>query len=276
LSAAEILTSDEWEWTEPVNLGADVNTAAHEFDPALTADGLRLVFMSYRDGTGTWLYEVRRDSTGEPFGDVRRLDELGGGDDRVRQPYLTADGLTVVFVSNRPGGAGEQDLWISHRASRDDLWGTPTNLGPAVNGEQDDVSPALSPDGLKLYHTRWIGPVKRHNLRFIERSGPGEPWGHMEPFGPGVNSEHEEKCPRPLLDGRGFVFQRGSGQADSKGWLLATPAGDGWDVQPILSGFGYNNPTFTADGRDVVFHADLHGGLGKADLWQIRRVPKSQ
>ena len=67
-------------------------------------------------------------------------------------------------------------------------------------------------------------------------------------------------APRPLADGKGFVFTRrlAGGIAD---WLLAVPKpGGGWDVDPVRLDHKDYNPTFTADGRTVVFQSDRPGG----------------
>src|SRR5688572_17401264 len=47
-------------------------------------------------------------------------------------PTLSADGLTMVFGSNRPGTIGENDLWITTRSTATSLWNAPVNLGAAV------------------------------------------------------------------------------------------------------------------------------------------------
>jgi Tol biopolymer transport system component len=50
------------------------------------------------------------------------------------------DGLEIYILSDRPGGSGDFDLWVLRRASQDQVWGPPENLGPAVNSPQDDFS----------------------------------------------------------------------------------------------------------------------------------------
>src|SRR6185436_20973848 len=48
-------------------------------------------------------------------------------------PALSKDGLSLYFYSNRPGGFGGLDIWVSQRASDEDAWGSPINLGPVIN-----------------------------------------------------------------------------------------------------------------------------------------------
>jgi len=68
-------------------------------------------------------------------------------------PAISPNGLSLYFGSARPGGIpavisfGQQDIWVTRRASLDAPWGVPRNLGPNVNSEFADSSPALSQDG---------------------------------------------------------------------------------------------------------------------------------
>ena len=66
------------------------------------------------------------------------------------QPSISADGTTLYFVSNRAGGIGNADIWVSKK-DKDDAWGVPVNLGEPVNTPQDEMSPFIHPDGNTLY-----------------------------------------------------------------------------------------------------------------------------
>jgi Tol biopolymer transport system component len=65
--------------------------------------------------------------------------------------YISSDGLYFFFYSNRPGGAGESDIWLSTRATKEDDWSTAVNLGSAINSKEFDGYPSISPDGSTLY-----------------------------------------------------------------------------------------------------------------------------
>jgi hypothetical protein len=56
----------------------------------------------------------------------------------------------MFFTSNRPGGIGSGDLWVSIRETTLDAWMTPVNVGPSVNTTSFDGAPALSSDGETL------------------------------------------------------------------------------------------------------------------------------
>src|SRR5438093_8275760 len=58
-------------------------------------------------------------------------------------PAISKDRLSLYFTSTRPGGFGDQDIWVSQRASLNDPWGPPTNLGPMINTSYIDGIPAF-------------------------------------------------------------------------------------------------------------------------------------
>jgi len=62
-------------------------------------------------------------------------------------PAISPNGLSLYFASNRSGGAGQQDIWVTQRASLADPWGIPKNLGRNINSEARDNAPTLSADG---------------------------------------------------------------------------------------------------------------------------------
>src|SRR5262245_24941136 len=50
-----------------------------------------------------------------------------------QHPFLSKDGLSLYFSSNRQGTTGQLDIWVSQRESVDSPWGTPQNLGLNIN-----------------------------------------------------------------------------------------------------------------------------------------------
>src|SRR5216117_1200369 len=59
-------------------------------------------------------------------------------------PSISKDGLSLYFFSDRPGGFGGSDIWVSHRSNVDAPWEPPKNLGPNINSSADENAPTLS------------------------------------------------------------------------------------------------------------------------------------
>lgn len=71
-------------------------------------------------------------------------------------PALSADGRTLIFASDRPGGHGGMDLWKS--VFDGSAWSEPANLGSTVNTEGSELFPYLAPDGLLVFASNgWPG-----------------------------------------------------------------------------------------------------------------------
>jgi len=100
-------------WGEPVNLGSMVNTASNDQRPILVGDGLLLFFESNRPGGlgGVDLYMMRRATVADPWTEPINLGPEVNSPSSDEQGFLSPDGSTLYFHSNRPGGYGIYDIW---------------------------------------------------------------------------------------------------------------------------------------------------------------------
>ena len=69
-----------------------------------------------------------------PFGAPTNLGPIVNDPSVNTSPSISAEGLELYFSSNRPGGYGGFDIWVTTRATTEDDWDTPVKLGPNVNG----------------------------------------------------------------------------------------------------------------------------------------------
>jgi hypothetical protein len=115
------------------------------------------------------------------------------------KPSLSADGLELYFVSDRPGalgGPGDQDIYVSRRKSVNDDWGPPDRVPPPVSGPFFDITPTVSHDGLALYFaSNRPGPMSPPwpDLWVVHRPSANAPWQDAKNLGPEVNT--------PLFEG---------------------------------------------------------------------------
>jgi hypothetical protein len=92
------------------------------------------------------------------FGPAQAVAGLNDAAANDIQPNVRADGLEVVFSSNRSGTLGAQDLWVATRSSLSAPWSAPVNLGSAVNTAASETRPSLSRTGRQLLFGRSPGP----------------------------------------------------------------------------------------------------------------------
>ncbi len=140
---------------QPVNLGPVVNSSSWDIMFSTTADGLEMYIFSNRPGGyGSFdLYVATRESTDDDWGPPVNLGPTVNTPNFEGHGCISADGLELYFLSeNRPGGFGNDDLWVTTRATKADKWGIPVNLGPTVNSSsQIPHGATISSDGLSLY-----------------------------------------------------------------------------------------------------------------------------
>jgi Tol biopolymer transport system component len=125
------------EWRDVQNLGPIVNSNTWDAAPSLTQDGTVLYFSSDRTGGkgGTDIYLTKR--TREGWTKPQNMNEINTASDETT-PYIAADGKTFYFASNRSGGAGGFDIYVSRKSG--DSFSSPTNIGTPINSEFDDIA----------------------------------------------------------------------------------------------------------------------------------------
>jgi Tol biopolymer transport system component len=145
-------------WSAPIRLGAEINTPNYENYPAVAANG-NLYFASVREGGrgANDLYRARfingRYMHAENLGDA--LNTSGSDAD----PYIAPDESYIIFSSDRTGGLGEGDLYISYNEGG--RWTEPQTLGTIVNTSSYEYTPLVSRDRRYLFFSRGWGEIYR-------------------------------------------------------------------------------------------------------------------
>ena len=132
----------------PFNLGPLINTTAMESQPFISADGNELFFVRYSNSKqkadifcsqlidGQW-------SKPKPLHNVNT-------DANEMSPFLSIDGTTLFFASDRDNSMGGYDLFFSRR-DRKGEWGTPSNIGFPINTEANEICFVVDDDGSRAY-----------------------------------------------------------------------------------------------------------------------------
>lgn len=139
-------------WSTPVLISEISHATAATDSPSVSFDNLTLYFSSDRPG-GAGGYDIwvsARPNTSSAWSAPVLVTELNSSYDDD-DPDISADGLKIFFMSDRPGGCGGRDLWVASRAVPSGPFGAPTNLGCKINSAAHDLEPSIGADGVTLY-----------------------------------------------------------------------------------------------------------------------------
>ena len=201
---------------------------------------------------------------------------------------ISADGLTIFFISNRPGGFGGSDLWVAQRPHRDANWGPAQNLGARINTSADEFTPALSPDGHWLFYSS-LGLENKNTLQIYAafRCDTSDTlgWGVPVNLGKGVNENHYNGDPSLFIDPQTGVVTLYSARLDKAGqgdWNIYQSIqgadgtfGDAVPVAELESPDRETRPSVRRDGLEILFTSDRPGSFGAVDVWGSTRPTTS-
>jgi outer membrane protein OmpA-like peptidoglycan-associated protein len=118
-------------------------------------------------------------------------------------PALSPDGQRLFFSSDRPGGFGGKDLWVSTRLG--ETWGNPVNLGPAINTEGDELYPFYQAGGELYFSSDGHLGLGGQDVFRSEDLGKGT-WGTVENIGYPINTTADDFGLILTRDGRKGYF----------------------------------------------------------------------
>ena len=277
---------------EPVNLGQPINSSSHEFTVAISTDNLEMYISSDRPGGVGYfdIYRRTRQNEVDPWGPLVNVETINGSYNDS-YPCLAADGLTLYFSdwynwntnSNRPGGRGDHDLWMSTRANTVDSWGPPVNMGAVVNSAYADVSPCVSQDGqILIFSSKRPGGYGNYDLWMSTRPTADSDWTKPVNMGPELNSSAYDGEPWLSPDGLTLFFSSECppGRTNSSDiWVTTRRSRDAAWSPPVNLGAPINtsnpdgSPSFSPDLKTFYFNSNRSGGFGGWDMYEVPIVP---
>lgn len=192
-------------WGEAQRMPPPVNSTDNEGAQCVSYDGRIMLFTACgrRDGAGRCdLYQCVWH--GDRWGKPRNMGPGINTGNWESQPSLSADGQTLYFVSDRPGGYGGTDIWMCRR--HDGGWGSPENLGPAVNTAGNETGPFIHYDDRTLYFASTGHTGMGGSDLFVCRRQPDGSWGEAQNLGYPVNTERDESRLVVSADGHTAYF----------------------------------------------------------------------
>ncbi len=139
-------------WSQPINLGTNINTENWESSPSLSPDKNALYFSSDRPGGygGKDLYVSYRQKDGKWSAAENMGSKINTSGDELA-PFIHADNFTLYFTSNGLPGYGGTDIYLL-RKEYDGKWGVPENLGYPINTIEHEGSLFVASDGINAYY----------------------------------------------------------------------------------------------------------------------------
>ena len=193
--------NQEGTWATPTPISEIINTPRNEGTCTVSADGRTLIFTACEDRTGLGscdLYLTRR--TGDRWSRPENLGRNVNSRAWESQPSLSADGRTLYFVSDRKGGSGRRDIYVTQRQG-DSTWAVAQNLGTTVNTARDEVSPFIHVNGQTLYFASNGRPgFGGFDLYVTERQAPQ--WSEPKNLGYPINTYQDQASLFITADGR--------------------------------------------------------------------------
>src|SRR5690606_9247303 len=194
------------------NLGAAINSPAHDYCPLVTADGSRMYFTSRRPGTMGGL----KDESGQYYEDIygsTRTDEVWGRAMNIQAPVntsmqdatvgLSTDGNEMIIYRASdlvPNG----DLFITQRTQG--VWATPERMTEHIYSKADEPRATISPAGTEIYlPSDRAGGFGGRDLCRIRRRPNGQ-WSLPLNLGPKINTAYDEDAPFLHSDGTTLFF----------------------------------------------------------------------
>ncbi|MBC7695362.1 MAG: PD40 domain-containing protein [Burkholderiales bacterium] len=136
-------------WTPAANIGVPINTVDNDGAVCVSSDGQEILIFKDDKGDGN-IYSTKLKGT--KWSVPKKLNSHINTKSWEPSAFISANGRTLYFTSDRPGGYGGMDIYKSEKNSDGD-WGKAVNLGSTVNTIYDEDAPFFHPDGISLYFT---------------------------------------------------------------------------------------------------------------------------
>lgn len=269
-------------WSDPVNLGASINTAANEQNATLSKDGLSLYFTSSRiDGRGGLdIWVSQRSSADSPWEPAENLGSPVNSTAADFAPNLSPDGHLLFLVSNRDGN---NDIYVSQRADKHDdfAWEEPVRLGPGVNTADMEQGPmylqSVEDGPTNLYFIRGSNALGLSDIYSAAVKRDGETLGPAELVSELSVAGATDAGVTVRKDGKEvFFFSTRSGSSGIDLWTSTRQnVHDAWsepvNVAELNTTFNEQTPSLSFDGRTLIFASNRPGSVGN-DIWMTTRT----
>jgi len=208
----------EGEWSNAIPVPGKINTTLNEGAQNISQDGEWLIFTgcNYPEGLGSCDLYISYKTKNNSWTEAVNLGDRINTDQWESAPSLSSDKKDLYFSSNRNGGYGGKDIWVSHK-SINGKWSNPENLGPTINTSSDETCPFIHADNSTLYFNSNGHPGYGSSDLFLSKKINDSTWNEPENLGYPINTIDEEGSLVVASDGKTSYYA--SDRGDSKAGL---------------------------------------------------------
>ncbi len=201
-------------WQTPYSLGSSVNSQEHDAATCISGDFKNMLIHRYERNKGDLYITNKKDD-----GSWTIALKLGGN---INSKYkettgcLSPDGNELYFTSNRRGGYGGLDIYVSKKQN-DGSWGPAKNLGAKINTSKNEETPFLHKNGTLFFCSEGHNSMGGFDIFAASKDETGN-WELAENMGMPINSIEDDFFFVPSDDGRYAYFSSkrkgGKGKSD--------------------------------------------------------------
>jgi len=185
-----ISTKADGKWTTPQNMGTNVNSEQHDATVAVAPDAQSMIIYKDDKGDGN-LYETKL--VGAVWSKPVKMNKNINTKYHESSASYSNDGKTLYFVSNKPGGLGEHDIYFTKWDDVKKEWGVAVNVGPTINTKYNEESVVIHPDGKTLYFSsQGHETMGGYDIFMSKLQDDGVTWGKPENIGYPINSVDDD------------------------------------------------------------------------------------
>jgi outer membrane protein OmpA-like peptidoglycan-associated protein len=206
--------NEDGTWAPAENMGENVNTNDHDAVAAISADGQRIIIYKGKSGFGDLFECVLEGSEWSKAEDLGK--NINTKNTHEPSACYSPDGNVIYFVSDKGGGIGDHDIYMSRRDEKG-KWGPAQNLGATINTKYKEDGVYMHPDGKTLYfgsegHTSMGGMDIFKSVLDVTNNT----WSEPENLGYPVNTADQDAFFVISASGK-HGYYMSSAQKDNKG-----------------------------------------------------------
>ena len=184
-------------WGNPINITLDLLVDGNCSTLSLSNDGNELYLYKDDSQDGNIYVTHFKDGKWTP---MKKLNENINTKYYETHASISSDGKKLYFTSNRKGGFGDQDIYVSERVN-DDIWGPAVNIGPIINTSMNENTPFITNDGNTLFFSsEGHNNLGGYDIFYSQRKSDNT-WSEPINIGYPINTTDDDLFYFPMGDG---------------------------------------------------------------------------